>query len=610
MAITFNDQYKNIYNAYFYDDSAGTYTARGSAGRNIDFFNDNSVVGDAILFAVDRVYNGKYNEIKFNIATPLVADSISVVWEYARRGSSYSDINWQPLSGVVDNTNAFQNSGANSVTFSCPEDWENYLNPGGKCKWYAWYIRCRITSVTNLTEGGKQSSDTIQIKPVAIWVSDFTENSPCTLQDIYDADQSNGWGVVTKNGNVYTFNCGLITDQSTGYFQTKQEVIQFLKNWDCWFYGKIVSGEVVSGDKCRHGSEFIFNLYNGDLYGKLAYYNAEIYNTHYRYINLPGSSTYHGHWGGELGSRLGQKIYDIYGEGLRQFYFSNNNNVIIGAKGYGFYVETPGAILKNITCYGGSYSVRPNIYNTGDYMHECDFSGALTAPINPYLYTGNNNNFLMYFVDCNWGVFEESHYVRWRYPGTNNVIYVVNSFLLKVIDANNNSISGAKVILKDKNGTEIFNYTTSENGYIGQDSGTVSSATTDTLTDNSKNWNSDQWWFREVYITSGTGIGQRRIIKKGNTATELQVAPDWDVVPDSTSKYIIIPYVNVIKIEPETPEYTGYCYSVGTSYNPFTITITKAGYQIYKKTFTLNKKVDWVIALKHSLVNADQEVLL
>ncbi len=46
------------------------------------------------------------------------------------------------------------------------------------------------------------------------------------------------------------------------------------------------------------------------------------------------------------------------------------------------------------------------------------------------------------------------------------------------------------------------------------------------------------------------------------------------------------------------------------TFNPFTIRISKKGFQTYEKKFTLDKKVDWIIRLRHSDVNVDQEVLL
>jgi len=41
-----------------------------------------------------------------------------------------------------------------------------------------------------------------------ITVTGYTEETPCTFEDIYQADQSGGWGVVSKQGTVqYLFDC-------------------------------------------------------------------------------------------------------------------------------------------------------------------------------------------------------------------------------------------------------------------------------------------------------------------------------------------------------------------------------------------------------------------
>ena len=74
MAITFNnrrtasetigDSGQSI-NAYFYDDSAGTYTARSVTGA-ADLFSDTAAVNDSLLFKI-AYGNSKVQGIRFNI---------------------------------------------------------------------------------------------------------------------------------------------------------------------------------------------------------------------------------------------------------------------------------------------------------------------------------------------------------------------------------------------------------------------------------------------------------------------------------------------------------------------------------------------------------------
>jgi hypothetical protein len=81
-----------------------------------------------------------------------------------------------------------------------------------------------------------------------------------------------------------------------------------------------------------------------------------------------------------------------------------------------------------------------------------------------------------------------------------------------------------------------------------EDNGTVSSATDSTLVDSSKTWIAEDYIGEYIWIYSGTGSGQARLIEDNDT-TSLTIDRDWDTNPDSTSKYRIIhtgndPYIN------------------------------------------------------------------
>jgi len=69
--------------------------------------------------------------------------------------------------------------------------------------------------------------------------------------------------------------------------------------------------------------------------------------------------------------------------------------------------------------------------------------------------------------------------------------------------------------------------------------GTVTSATSNTLTDTSRDWETDMWKGDLVAIIGGTGKGQVRSITS-NTSDTLTVATSWTTIPDSTSKYVIL----------------------------------------------------------------------
>lgn len=68
--------------------------------------------------------------------------------------------------------------------------------------------------------------------------------------------------------------------------------------------------------------------------------------------------------------------------------------------------------------------------------------------------------------------------------------------------------------------------------------GTVSSATINTLTDSGKSWTPDKYKNLTVAITSGTGSGQTRSITS-HTGSIITVSANWAVTPDGTSQYEI-----------------------------------------------------------------------
>ena len=72
-----------------------------------------------------------------------------------------------------------------------------------------------------------------------------------------------------------------------------------------------------------------------------------------------------------------------------------------------------------------------------------------------------------------------------------------------------------------------------------ENSGTATSATTNTLTEISIGWTADEYINEYVWIYSGTGNGQVRLITDNDTDT-LTVEENWDTTPDNTSKYRII----------------------------------------------------------------------
>jgi FAD synthase len=71
-----------------------------------------------------------------------------------------------------------------------------------------------------------------------------------------------------------------------------------------------------------------------------------------------------------------------------------------------------------------------------------------------------------------------------------------------------------------------------------EDVGVVSSSSIKTLTDKTKKWQKDLFLGYPVWISRGTGEGQKRTITE-NTSDTLVIDTTWNLKPDKTSQYVI-----------------------------------------------------------------------
>jgi len=164
MAVTTTSTYADLHHVFFYDSSAGTYSANLAGTAAHDYFPDDAAVNDCLYFsASDSIYyfNAKMERIRFNVGTGLVADAITVVWQYLDGSGG-----WTTLQNVTDGTDAFQNTGTNYLT------WSSSIRYNADSAYIGWvyhgvnsinskWIRCKITAITNISEGGANVTDPI-----------------------------------------------------------------------------------------------------------------------------------------------------------------------------------------------------------------------------------------------------------------------------------------------------------------------------------------------------------------------------------------------------------------------------------------------------------------
>jgi hypothetical protein len=170
-----------------------------------DYFNDNAVLHDAIYFGVGNTGSYRWNNLKLYIGTPL-SGVLTITWEY------YSPTGWKTLP-VTDGSAGFTVSGERIVAFEPPSDWQKAVLSGTE----AAYIRARISSRTSITEGGAQSTQVVSNRDRGITVTGYSSGTPCTMQDVYNADVAGGWGICTKNGDTqYRIRTNLFVGDSMG----------------------------------------------------------------------------------------------------------------------------------------------------------------------------------------------------------------------------------------------------------------------------------------------------------------------------------------------------------------------------------------------------------
>ena len=235
MAITYNAWTDLI---YIYTDHGGAFSANNAANTAFDYFPDDAAVNDALYFgyqASDSLPFGSrglsLRNIRFYVGTQFAATSVTFVWEYYNGA-------WVSLPGVV-NGDAILSANQQDVTWDMPEDMAGCTINGV----YGYWIRCRISAIDTPTEGGAQSTNKVQCGNNKIVVVGYSATTPCTLDDIYNADVAGGWGVLKRyDNNLYHFSANLTIGGSAtqSYFTTKSDPSRsgcsIYFNSDCVFY--------------------------------------------------------------------------------------------------------------------------------------------------------------------------------------------------------------------------------------------------------------------------------------------------------------------------------------------------------------------------------------
>jgi len=203
MAITYNTVAANL-GYIFTTTGAGTvFSANQTANVAFNYFANNAVVNDAIYFSGPSANNGKLSDLNLTVGTPMAGTGITLVWEYYCNTTT----SWRTCHNLTDGSNGFTTSGVVKVVF--PIQANSYYVTLNGISSYSW-VRCRITALTTITNGGANATTRITCSDGTVNISGYTDGSPCTWQIVYDWIVANapGIGATQIAKSVFKFdNC-------------------------------------------------------------------------------------------------------------------------------------------------------------------------------------------------------------------------------------------------------------------------------------------------------------------------------------------------------------------------------------------------------------------
>jgi len=175
---------------YLYTTTGGgtVFSANLTTSTDFDLFSDTAVANDAIYFGIDTSFSDLY----FNIGTAMAGTDIVLAWEYytgvppstlqlfQTTPSDWTSAKWRAIEDLQDDTSGFTVTGANTVKFPVQMYAQNVAVNGKTTLW----VRCRIVSLTAITEGGANQTTRVQTNYGRVYVTDYTEAVPCTFSEI------------------------------------------------------------------------------------------------------------------------------------------------------------------------------------------------------------------------------------------------------------------------------------------------------------------------------------------------------------------------------------------------------------------------------------------
>ena len=642
--VTFQNEVDVPY-IYFYDASEGTYGSN-LAGASFDYFPDDAEAGDYICFGITG-NQGYYHTLKLNIGTALVATSISVVWEYTDNPygnpATWSEI---PADRLQDLSNGFQNAGVQYVGFNLfppaggtfTKLWSSarYSMPIG----YRLWIRCRIVSVSGLTEGGANQTTPPKFYDQKAQIT----GTGSSFDDLVTADKSGTFTLMYPEAAATNLNV-LFQPRPQEWGATKIQ---------CVITGYSASGNVVLTGKDEADNaitETIAITGNGTFTSTKAFKTIDSNG-----VDCTGTYTI----------ELRQPRWGVFGKFGNMWQFSQVVLYIGDGSTATDITETGGHLRLE---YSGLYSNTNATLTLGNkdatyeypnvpFMIEWYNSGGQSADygwLSPGIYLRDVN--LYNVIYCNYGSYTRFQFVSAnttikRFSAPKGSLYYIyfsgdaasgtysdiaipqiyqsmgglpvwndlklkgggigGGFLYSSPPANTPDVATRLVRPEFEGNTRDVCHYSRGNGIVIVDP--VNPLVTSKLGGNmSKSGYTYRIWLYytlniKVIDQNGNGIEMATVTVKNKDDDE-QFSVTTDGNGDITPQEVLTALWSH-ECDQSGFGYKSYTDEEKTDYNDFTLEIKKAGYQTYTKKFTLDKKIDWVIRLKRISINIDSEVIL
>lgn len=302
-----------------------------------------------------------------------------------------------------------------------------------------------------------------------ITVTGYTEGTPCTFTDVYNADVAGGWGVVSLQGtSQFLFDCKLqIGDWNTAtYFADTEKNIMFADGLRTAHnihlirvltYAYVRFGELTDAGlkQTNKGCTFI------DL-NTAAYYGSIIY-TYFgnSYVYLYGCS-----FDATVGDIwvFANRCYNCIFQGWAYLYYSLDIfNVFITGGTYGLRYPQSGGTINNVFFLSSSTAQAlwfRSTYAASATNFYCRKNGGYFIWVE--YAAGTQQDYNIINADTNiWQIgFSSASYT--------GKVYRQYTFNFQVTDYSGTPIENATVTLKDKDSNEIFSLSTDANGDIAE----------------------------------------------------------------------------------------------------------------------------------------------